>query len=1381
MQGNFMQPFNPNEDNVHQRWSDWVDKFKLFLSVKKIVDEQEQIDNLLFYGGDYVFKAYLPVKDASADKTLKSVIDKISKCYTPSVSKHVSIFRFRNCAQLDEEPFAEYVDRLRDMAKPCGYANVDEEIKIQIIQCCRSEQLRSRAMQDENLDLAKIISLGKTIESVDIQMKEMSKSQQLYAKDDSVNLVSKRKINSDKKDAYKKCYSCGGKFPHERECPAKTKTCNKCKKNGHFAKVCRSKERAGRSDDHLNMINEFLLKYESDLDTSNDVWSLGDSSRTPKVNLEICKSRITFSIDTGATINLIDEETFDSLEIKPKLRKSRTAAYTYGSKTPMTIIGEFETRVKHNAEYRKVLIHVVQGSSGNILGYNSSIELKVIQLLNKVDVHDESDDAYVSDLKSKYPSLFSNRIGKLKNHLVKLHIDKSIRPVCQKRRPTPVHLRHGIEQAIKQMLDDDIIEMVDGPTPWVSPIVPVIKENGEIRVCTDAKILNTAILREVHHSPTVEELAMDLNGAKVISKIDLRSGYNQLELHPDCRDITVFSTHMGLFRYKRLNFGISSASEEFQKTIEGIIHDIPGTRNISDDIIVFGPDEEKHNSALNRLLQRLEEKGLTLNAKKCNFKKKSLDFFGLNFSADGIKLSQSKVDALLNASDPRDVKELKSLCGLINYCSKFIKDAATLLAPFHDLLKRNAKFNWTPQHSEGLKLIKSALTSDAMGYFDETWDTELTTDASPTGLGAVMAQKDPNDCKARKIILYTSRSLTPVERKYSQVEREALAVVWACERLKLYLIGKPFDLYVDNKAIQLIYSNPKAKVCARIERWSLRLIPFKFRIHHIQGNGNIADYISRHPTEETIKGQEYVEDFINMLVDSNLSQHIKLETIIQETKNDFVLNKVKQMLETNEVNDDCQKPFFNMRNELSISSDGLILCGDRIVIPQACQELVIKVAHLGHQGKEKTKKLLANYVWFTNMNSKVDAGILKCQSCNANTVKHQFEPLVMSAMPNGVWEDLAVDFHGPLPSGDYLMVTIDEFSRFPIVKIIKSTSADVIIKQWREIFRLFGFPKQIKTDNGPPFQSYKVNEFLKLHNIKHRKITPLWPRANAICERFMRSLNRVMKNASVYGTNWRDELDVFLSSYRATPHDSTGVAPAKLMFKTSSTTCNLPLFRTNNKMDNEIEAKARHNDMKAKQTMKHNMDKKLRVKPHDLTKGDNVYIRLQARNKATPIFDPNPYVVIEVKGSMITAKRNSEIKTRNCSHFRKVESSGSTKFDSRLEPIPILQSNSSLIESSIQPAIAPAATIGGNFMNFSANSSESSMSTPCATEQEIQAELEFTNSGGDDSDCQSESGFHQLRRGERMKKAPRRYSDADEDLRLKDLKLNQVANEKQSL
>ena len=204
----------------------------------------------------------------------------------------------------------------------------------------------------------------------------------------------------------------------------------------------------------------------------------------------------------------------------------------------------------------------------------------------------------------------------------------------------------------------------------------------------------------------------------------------------------------------------------------------------------------------------------------------------------------------MSAGPPRDSKEIKSLYGLFSYASKYIKDAATLLAPFRELMKISAKFNWTINQDRALEELKKAYTTESMGYFNRNWITELTTDASPTGLGAVLGQYDPQDKNKRHIVLFASRSLSPIERRYAQVEREALAVVWACEKLKMYLIGKEFNLIVDIEAVELIYKNPRSKPLARIERWSLRLLPFNFKIEHQPGEMNIADYFSRNALKE---------------------------------------------------------------------------------------------------------------------------------------------------------------------------------------------------------------------------------------------------------------------------------------------------------------------------------------------------------------------------------------------------------------------------------------------------------------------------------------------------------------------------------------------------
>ena len=216
-------------------------------------------------------------------------------------------------------------------------------------------------------------------------------------------------------------------------------------------------------------------------------------------------------------------------------------------------------------------------------------------------------------------------IGKLKDHQVELHIDPAVKPVAQRHRRIPFHTRKALEKELEAQFKQDMIEPVTGPTPWVSPVVcvPKPKDPTAIRVCVDMRRANTAIQRERHLTPTVDEIIHDLNGAKVFSKIDLRSGYHQLELKPENRSLTTFSTRKGLYRYKRLNFAVCSA-KVFQNTIQQTLSGIQGVRNFSEDIIVFGENQAVHDAALTKVIQRLYEKGLTINLEKHVFNQTKL-------------------------------------------------------------------------------------------------------------------------------------------------------------------------------------------------------------------------------------------------------------------------------------------------------------------------------------------------------------------------------------------------------------------------------------------------------------------------------------------------------------------------------------------------------------------------------------------------------------------------------------------------------------------------------------------------------------------------------------------------------------------------------------
>ena len=218
-------------------------------------------------------------------------------------------------------------------------------------------------------------------------------------------------------------------------------------------------------------------------------------------------------------------------------------------------------------------------------------------------------------------------------------------------------------------------------------------------VCVDMRRANQAIKRERHITPTINEIIHDLNGACIFLKLDLNQGYNQLELDESSRYMTTFSSHLGLWRYKRLSFGIKSAAEVFQNAIRVALSDLKGVCNISDDILVYGRTPDEHNTNLRNCFQRIRDSGLTLNKTKCVFNKSSLDFFGHTFSEGGIRVDPEKVEAVVNLPNPSNRTEIRSLLGMANFFSRFIPHYATIKEPLRLLTHKQSKWQWSAQHN----------------------------------------------------------------------------------------------------------------------------------------------------------------------------------------------------------------------------------------------------------------------------------------------------------------------------------------------------------------------------------------------------------------------------------------------------------------------------------------------------------------------------------------------------------------------------------------------------------------------------------------------------------------------------------------------------------
>ena len=776
---------------------------------------------------------------------------------------------------------------------------------------------------------------------------------------------------------------------------------------------------------------------------------------------------------------------------------------------------------------------------------------------------------------------------------------------------------------------------------------------------------NRAIRRERHPTPTLDDLVHTLNGATVFSKLDLRAGYHQLSLAEASRYITTFSTHKGLRRYKRLNFGTNSASELFQHVICEQIKDIPGVMNVSDDLVVFGTTQEAHDRALEAVFKRFSEIGLTLNKKKCKFSKSSISFFGMVFSSSGVSADPAKVKAIHDAPPPTSASGVRSFLGMATYCAKFIPNFSDVTKPLRELTKKNAHFTWGDQQVQAFQKVKDLLTSDTvMAYFDNHKKTELVTDASPYGLSAILSQHTVRQ-DDRRIVAFVSRSLSPVEQKYSQTEKEALAIVWAVERLHLYLYGGHFTLLTDCKPVEMILNNPKSKPPARIERWNLRLQEYNFSIVHTKGVDNPSDFMSRHPSQDTSNHEEKLATaYVNFVSNHAVPKAMTLLEIETATKEDETMQKLVELITTNSwesfisrsdqtsVNMSEVKRFAKIRNELSVNNDAsIVLRGTRIVLPAKLRQKAVNIAHEGHQGIVKTKQLLREKVWFPRLDEEVKGVIGDCLACQASGPDPRPDPLQMSPLPPEPWHTVHIDFCGPFPTGEYLLVTIDAYSRFPEVDIVKSTCATGTINKLTRIFATHGFPKVVRSDNGPPFTSFEFKSFMEECGIKHQRITPLWPQANSEAERFMKPLTKAVRSAHMNGRDWRKELYMFLLNYRATPHATTGVSPANLLFNRAINT-KLPQSPPDSKSDKDSVVRERDSNAKAK--MKAYADKKRRAQQSEIKVGDMVLMKQRKQTKFSTKFDPVPFRVERMKGTMATVVRNGKYVSRNASLLKKV-------------------------------------------------------------------------------------------------------------------------------
>ena len=461
------------------------------------------------------------------------------------------------------------------------------------------------------------------------------------------------------------------------------------------------------------------------------------------------------------------------------------------------------------------------------------------------------------------------------------------------------------------------------------------------------------------------------------------------------------------------------------------------------------------------------------------------------------------------------------------------------------LMKKDTDFKWGANENKAFESVRKALASPpVLAVFDVNKPTVVSADSSSYGLGAVLLQEQPD--KTMKPVAYASRSLTPAERRYAQIEKEALAISWACERFKDFILGLHIRLETDHRPLLAIMKTKQLdELSPRLQRFRMKLMRYSYDIVYTPGKDLLAaDALSRNPlpdTSDETSDEAEIDAQVDYVVGSIPASDDTLSKIFSSQQNDPQLKMIMEFVQkgwpAKEKIDPQLKPYFQIRDELTVQN-GLLMRGIRLVIPSALQFDMLSRIHNGHLGITKCRARAQQSVWWPGVSAQIKQMIEKCVVC-VKYRRQNKEPLMPSDFPSRPWERVGLDlFHY---SGKWYLLVTDYFSRYPEVAKLDSLTSQSVIQHLKSIFARHGIPDELRSDNGPRFEPMRTREFAdfaKDYGFKHVSSSPRFPQSNGFVEAMVKVIKSgFKKNADIYK---------MLLEYRATPLEN-GYSPAELL------------------------------------------------------------------------------------------------------------------------------------------------------------------------------------------------------------------------------------------
>lgn len=1114
-----------------QRWANYC----VIADLNVAPNDTKMKPTFLHLLGDEALKAYNSFNLAD-DATVDDIVNKFDTFIIGEKNVAFERYKFNKRSQKEGETFDIFHSDLLCLVKTCEFCNNcrDSLIRDRIVIGTNDAQLQKELLKMRNLTLKQCIDMCRAYENATKHNNQMMPE-----------LVNK--IQREQKKKYPtneaKCRYCGTKHTFKKEkCPAYGKECSKCKKMNHFAIACKTINTSYNKPKKVHNINE---EYEREEDYSEEDSSeeLINNIKTTKNNKQIkCqmlikKRPVIFQIDSGSSVNIIPEKYVDG-----SINTTTTMLKTWNNEN-YTPLGESRVSMKNpkNGKRYGVNFIVCHNDFTPILGLRASTQMNLIEI-------QEANFERVNAISEEYNEIFNEEIGQFKGE-VSLKTKEEIRPIIMPDRKTPIALRQPLKTELDRLTRLKVIKPISEPTRWVSQAVIVPKKDNKIRLCIDPRELNKALIRERYTLPTIDDTLHELQKSRIFSKADLVSGYWHVLLDEEASKMTTFQTCFGRFRWMRLPFGLSVSAEIFQRRLTEIFSDLPGIICVADDIIIHGINEKEHDERMEKFLTRCKEEGVRLNKHKMDYKMSSITFMGHRVTADGLQIDENKIKAINNMPAPTNISSLRSFLGLVNFLSKFIPYAADVLHPLNNLLRKDVTWTWSENQEQSFNTIKQLICkASTLSYYNPNKELTLENDASEYGLGSVLTQEG-------RPLAFASRSLSDTERRYAQIEKEMLAIVYGLEKFHHYVYGRHINVHTDHKPLVSISQKPISKAPKRLQSLILRTQMYTFDLSYKQGKSiPVADALSRAPVDKS--------DNVNLISNACITsaKEEKLEEIRRETEKDTALKDLKHIITNGWPEEKLHlpttvTPYFSYRDELSVE-DGIIYRGERIVIPSTLRRRMKEKIHAGHSGINSCLRRARTYVYWPGMSTDIRQHVENCNTCASLPIKQQQEPLIQHETPENPWEKVGTDIF-TINSRNYL-VTVDYYSQFFEIDYLSDTTSETIIQKLKSNFARHGIPTTLISDNGPQYTSKDFVKFCQKWDIQHRTISPGNSKANGLAEATVKIAKKMMKKCSLN----KEDPYLALLNIRNTPQEGTEYSPTQRIMGRRTKT----LIPTHNKL-----------------------------------------------------------------------------------------------------------------------------------------------------------------------------------------------------------------------